>query len=119
MRKPITKIIIHWHENDDDSNFIEDDTIFTSFREVNEAIRRVYDNDWRKLRSGGLYHKYKFSLIANDDNGEEIVLHTGRMYISLEEDNPFITDNVLGLHMVNLWKNSDQHKHNLLIYSFY
>lgn len=111
---PITKIICHWHENEDDSNFIEDDTIFTSFRDFNEAVRNVYDHDPSNLKNDGTYHKYKFSLIADVDK----VVYSGRLYVCEKEANPFITDNVILQHLINEWQNTDS-QYLLVCYRFY
>lgn len=92
----MSHIVIHWHEYCHDYNVIPEETKFNSFAEAHTAIRNIYHNDPTKVTNCG-YDKLKFSIYFTDGESYE----DGRLDISVKEDNPFDSDNVIGKHCVD------------------
>lgn len=89
-------IVVHWHEG---VPTIAEDAKFSSFKSVNDAIRKIYSHEDMEWGYEG-YEKLKFSIHFTD--GE--VYADGRLYLSPTGDNPFTTDNLIGEHCVQFLK---------------
>lgn len=92
----IKKITIVWSEGDQ-SKLPDFPKSYTTWKAANDDVKIIYD-DFAKTDAGG-YNKVKFQLEWAD--GED---YEGRLDVSEKEDNPYKTDNVIGVHVADYLK---------------
>ncbi len=85
----VKEITIHWAEGSVDAYPFP--KTYTSYKDANEDIKLVY-NDWKEESVG--YNKTKFTVVFED--GE---VYEGRLDVCEKEDNPYASDNVIGIHI--------------------
>jgi len=84
-------ITIHWAEGDN-SKYDKFPQSYSSYVATNKALIPIYEDI---VSSGhGGYNKVKFTLLFEDNETYE-----GKLYISDTDDNPTLTNNVVGEHI--------------------
>lgn len=92
-KHPIDYIEILWAEGDN-SKYDKFPKKYKTFKEANQALLPIL----KDVGEEGGYNKVKFNIVWNDKDKSS---YEGRLDISPREDNPSITSNVIGEHILD------------------
>jgi hypothetical protein len=88
----IKEILIHWAEGDN-SKYDKFPKKYKTWESANKAIIPIYEDNTKDGIDGG-YNKVKFTVTFDDNEN-----YDGRLDVSMREDNPTQTHNVIGQHI--------------------